>query len=204
MGRSKGNIDSPDETARNHLLASALKLFNRKGYAGTTVREIVAEAGVTKPVLYYYFGNKEGIYIELLEGSFKKLEDLLDGFHSEEGKVSEKLVTLFDRFFQLFCENIETVRLMHSIYYGPPQGAPFYDFEAYHRKLQDAVERLVEEGIRTGEFRRLDVNDVTLAIVGVLHVAMNSSLCQTSKAAVTRYGLSRLLNVIFQGILKKK
>ena len=31
MGRSKGNIDSPDETARNHLLASALKLFNREG-----------------------------------------------------------------------------------------------------------------------------------------------------------------------------
>jgi TetR/AcrR family transcriptional regulator len=204
MGRSKGNIDSTDETARNHLLASALKLFNRKGYAGTTVREIVAEAGVTKPVLYYYFGNKEGIYIELLEGSFKKLEDLLDSFHSEEGRVSEKLVTLYDKFFQLICENIETVRLMHSIYYGPPQGAPFYDFEAYHRKLQDAVERLVEEGTRTGEFRTLDVNDVTLAIVGVLHVAMNSSLCQISKAAVTRNGLSRLLNVIFQGILKKK
>ena len=184
MGRSKGNIDSPDETARNHLSASALKLFNRKGYAGTTVREIVAEAGVTKPVLYYYFGNKEGIYIELLEGSFKKLEDLLDSFHSEEGKVSEKLMTLYDRFFQLICENIETVRLMHSIYYGPPQGAPFYDFEAYHRKLQDAVGRLVEEGVRTGEFRNLDVSDVTLAIVGVLHVAMNSScLLYTSDAA---------------------
>ena len=204
MGRLRGKIDSPDETVRNNLLTSALKLFNRKGYAGTTVREIVAEAGVTKPVLYYYFGNKEGIYIELLEGSFKKLEDLLDSFHSEEGKVSEKLVTLYDRFFQLICENIETVRLMHSIYYGPPQGAPFYDFEAYHRKLQDAVERLVEEGVRAGEFRTLDVSDVTLAIIGVLHVAMNSSLCQTSKAAVTRDGLSRLLNVIFQGILKKE
>jgi TetR/AcrR family transcriptional regulator len=204
MGRSKGSIDSSDETARNNLLTSALKLFNCKGYAGATVREIVADAGVTKPVLYYYFGNKEGIYIELLEGSFKKLEDLLDSFHSEEGKVSEKLVTLYDKFFGLICENIETVRLMHSIYYGPPQGAPFYDFEAYHRKLQDAVERLVEEGIRAGEFRTLDVNDATLAIVGVLHVAMNSSLCQISKAAVTQDGLSRLLNVIFQGILKKE
>ena len=204
MGRSKGPIDSPDETARTHLLASALKLFNRKGFAGTTVREIVAEAGVTKPVLYYYFGNKEGIYIELLEGSFKKLEDLLDSFHSEEGKVSEKLVTLYDRFFQLFCENIETVRLMHSIYYGPPQGAPFYDFEAYHRKLQDAVERLVEEGVRTGEFRTLDVNDVKMTIIGALHVAMNGRLCQTSEAAISRNGLSRLLNVIFQGILRRE
>ena len=82
MGRPKGKIDSPDETARNLLLASALKLFNQKGYTGTTVREIVADAGVTKPVLYYYFGNKEGIYLELFEDPFRQFEELLKVFLS--------------------------------------------------------------------------------------------------------------------------
>jgi len=36
------------------------------------VREIVAAAGVTKPVLYYYFRNKEGIYLELMQGSLPR------------------------------------------------------------------------------------------------------------------------------------
>ena len=157
MGRSKGNIDSPDETARNHLLASALKLFNQKGYAATTVREIVADAGVTKPVLYYYFGNKEGIYLELFEGPLREFEELLEGFSSESGRASEKLTALCENTFQLYSNNLEKAKLLNAIYYGPPQGAPFINFEAYHTKLLDAIEELVEEGIRTDEFRELDV-----------------------------------------------
>ena len=45
-------------------LSAARELFARKGYSGTSVREIVAAADVTKPVLYYYFRNKEGLYLE--------------------------------------------------------------------------------------------------------------------------------------------
>ena len=44
--------------ARERLLSGATELFASKGYAATTVREIVERAGVTKPVLYYYFRSK--------------------------------------------------------------------------------------------------------------------------------------------------
>src|SRR3970282_247165 len=67
-----------DGVARDRLLKSATLLFTRKGYAGATVREIVAAAGVTKPVLYYYFRNKEGIYLELMRGGFSRFDSLLE------------------------------------------------------------------------------------------------------------------------------
>ena len=41
--------------ARERLLETATDIFAKKGYAGTSVREIVNRAGVSKPVLYYYF-----------------------------------------------------------------------------------------------------------------------------------------------------
>jgi AcrR family transcriptional regulator len=204
MGRSRENIDSPDETVRNHLLSSALKLFNLKGYASTTVREIVAEAGVTKPVLYYYFGSKEGIYLELFEGPFREFEELLKGFSSESGRASEKLTALCESAFQLYRNNLEKAKLLNAIYYGPPQGAPYINFEAYHSKLIDTIGRLVEEGIRTGEFRELDVKDITLAIIGAFHIAMDMILCQTPGITIRQNALSRVLNIIFQGILKKE
>jgi TetR/AcrR family transcriptional regulator len=204
MSRLKGNIASTDETVRGHLLVSALKLFNQKGYAGTTVREIVADAGVTKPVLYYYFGNKEGIYLELLEGPLRKFEELLENFCCEGGKASEKLKALCESSFQFYCENIEKAKLMNAIYYGPPQGAPYLNFEAYHAKLFNTIGQLVEEGIRTNEFRELDVKDIILAIVGAFHIAMDIMLCQTPAITISQDVLSRILNVIFQGILKKE
>jgi TetR/AcrR family transcriptional regulator len=204
MSRPKGNIDSAEEPARNHLLASALKLFNQKGYAGTTVREIVADAGVTKPVLYYYFGNKEGIYLELLEGPLQRFEELLENYCGEEGMASERLKALYESSFQFYCENIEKAKLMNAIYYGPPQGAPHINFDAHHAKLINTTGRLVEEGIKTGEFRELDVMDVTLAVIGVLHIAMDMMLCQVPEITIRQNALSRVLNIIFQGILKKE
>ena len=69
--------DESPPGARQRLLNSAAELFNSKGYAATTVREIVKAAGVTKPVLYYYFRNKEGIFLELMRATYVKFNSLV-------------------------------------------------------------------------------------------------------------------------------
>lgn len=47
------------------LLLSALSHFAAKGYNGVQVKEVAAEAGVSKPTLYYHFGSKEGLFRQL-------------------------------------------------------------------------------------------------------------------------------------------
>src|SRR4030067_721754 len=112
---------SSDIAVRERLLSCATQLFTQKGYTATTVREIVAAAGVSKPVLYYYFQNKEGIYLELIRGAFAKLDTLLEASRSERGNAIEKLLRLCDQVLSLFEEKIEVAKLMYSISYGPPQ-----------------------------------------------------------------------------------
>jgi AcrR family transcriptional regulator len=204
MGRLKKSIDSSDLTVRNLLLASALKLFNQKGYASTTVREVVADAGVTKPVLYYYFGNKEGIYLELFEGPLREFEELLEGFSSKGSGASEKLTALCEAISHLYQDNFEKAKLLNAVYYGPPQGTPFIDFEAYHNKMLDAIGRLVEEGVTTGEFLELDQKVVTLAIMGGFHIAMDMLLYQAPAITIGQDTLSHILDIIFHGILKRE
>lgn len=60
-GYRKGN-----ET-RAHLLAVALKIFSRDGFAGATTRQIAEEAGTSLPTLRYYFGDKAGLYLACAE-----------------------------------------------------------------------------------------------------------------------------------------
>ncbi len=189
----------PDGTARGRLLKSAIDLFTRKGYAGTTVREIVTAAAVTKPVLYYYFRSKEGIYLELMRGGFSQFDSVLEKSLSERGSARQRLTQLCNRVFSLFLEHIDVARLMYAIYYGPPQGAPYIDFDAYHRTLRDAVRGLVREGIRRGEFRKGDVDDRMWALIGALNVAMESRLCQPGDA-LDQEGLERVLHIIFLGM----
>ncbi|MGC9053361.1 MAG: TetR/AcrR family transcriptional regulator, partial [Candidatus Hydrogenedens sp.] len=65
-------INEQNFSTEERLLKSALKLFSEKGYEGTSIREIIEDAGVTRPVLYYYFQNKEDLFRKLVESIVKQ------------------------------------------------------------------------------------------------------------------------------------
>ncbi|GAB4240473.1 MAG: TetR/AcrR family transcriptional regulator [Deltaproteobacteria bacterium] len=184
---------------RERLLEGATALFASKGYAGTTVREIVERAGVTKPVLYYYFRSKEGIYLELMREPFGRFAAVVDAAVRADAAAKQRLFRLCLATYDIFNENIDAARVMYSIYYGPPQGAPFIDFDAYHRRFQNAVLQVLREGIRSGEFRRVDPRDAMWAVIGALNVAMEVELCHPPQS-LGRAGVRRVLEVVLEGI----
>ena len=198
MAKAKRVSKSPDISVRERLLAAATDLFSRKGYSATTIREIVAAAGVTKPVLYYYVRSKEGIYLELMSGAFAKLDALIEASRGEGGSPTERLLTLSDKVFTLFMDNLEGARLMYSIYYGPHQGAPFFNFDAYHLKFQDAIRQWVKKGMHQGEFQKGNAEDRVWAVLGAVNVAMEGHLSHPERA-IDRKGLARILKLILRG-----
>jgi len=185
---------------RERLLSGATDLFASKGYASTTVREIVERAGVTKPVLYYYFRSKEGIYLDLMREPFGKFAALVEETLLTAGSARERLFRLCLRAYDIVVEHIDAARVMYAIYYGPPQGAPFIDFDAYHRRFQEAVLQVLGEGIRDGEFRRVNLHDAMWAVVGAVNVAMEVELCHPPQS-LGRDGVRRVLEIVLEGIV---
>jgi len=184
---------------RERLLSGATGLFASKGYAATTVREIVERAGVTKPVLYYYFRSKEGIYLDLMREPFSKFAALVEETLVPAGSARERLFRLCLMGYDIFVENLDAARVMYSIYYGPPQGAPFIDFDAYHRRFQEAVLQVLREGILDGEFRRVNLQDAMWAVTGAVNVAMEVELCHPSQS-LGRDGVRRVLKIVLEGV----
>ncbi len=70
-------------------------------------------------------------------------------------------------------------------------------------KFQEAVRRLIEEGIRKGEFRKGNPDDMTWAVIGAINVAMEVHLGHP-ELQLGREGLARVLKIIFQGISAEK
>ena len=201
-GRERKEAGAGGE-ARERLLSGATALFASKGYAATTVREIVERAGVTKPVLYYYFRSKEGIYLELMREPFSKFAALVEETFLPAGSARERLFRLCLQAYDIFVENLDAARVMYSIYYGPPQGAPFIDFDAYHRRFQEAVLQVLGEGIRNGEFRRVNPSDAMWAVIGALNVAMEVELCHP-RQSLGRDGVRRVLELVLEGIVMNR
>ncbi len=186
-------------TVRDRLLAAALQLFTRKGYAATTVREIVDAAGVTKPVLYYYFGSKGGLYLELMNSSHAILERIIAEIIATPGSSRDRIIRFCTGVFDGSLECIEVVRLIYSIYFGPPQGAPPFSHDQLFDRLLEILEVLVCEGVSSGELQKVNERDATWAIVGGLIVVLEEQLCHTPPR-IGREGLVRMLNLMFSGI----
>lgn len=69
---------TPRTGTRQRILDVAAHLFACKGYAGTSIRDISEELGVTKAALYYHFESKEDILTELLEHPVAAVREVLD------------------------------------------------------------------------------------------------------------------------------
>lgn len=71
---------SAPTTPRERLLGEAMRLFGERGFDAVTTREICAAAGVNPGAIHYHFGDKEGLYAEVLRLPVRELQHQLVGF----------------------------------------------------------------------------------------------------------------------------
>lgn len=199
MARPRKESGQPDAAVRERMLAAALRLFVERGYAATSVREIVEETGVSKPVLYYYFRNKEGLYLEIMDGIGLLFQQRIADLQSTTGSSRQRLLHFFVGMFDSVRENLPVVSLAYSIYFGPPQGAPFIDFNRFFDQTLATVDALISEGIDNGELAECDRTALAWSLVGSYHTILEEQICRTPPR-MDRGGLIAVINQILDGV----
>ncbi len=191
-----------DSAVRERLLTEALQLFNAKGYAATSVREIVAAAGVSKPTLYYYFQNKEGIYLALMHSTLATFQAAVEQLVVPQGTARQRLLRFATGVFDLFVDQLAVVRLIYAIYFGPPQGTPEFSHKQFYDVMLRVVAGMVEDGMTAGEFRPEPVHDLTWLVISCMNTVMEEQLCN-QPPRVDRANLERMLGMVLDGIAVK-
>jgi AcrR family transcriptional regulator len=193
------HLPDPDIAVRERLLAAALQLFTARGYAATTVREIVETAGVTKPSLYYYFNSKEGIYLALMQGAGETFEATLGEILAGGGTAREQILRFCSGMFSVSRAHLDLVRLMYAMFFGPPQGAPHYEFDALFTRMLATITDIVNTGITTGEFKPLPARELTWGIMGIFNTILEEQLSQPNPR-IDEAGLVATLSIFLDGI----
>ena len=195
----KGNNE---RGVRNALLLTGIDLFAEKGYASTSVREIVSAAGVTKPVLYYYFQSKEGLFQAILDWAAEEQEVILEEALQTPGTALEQIVHLYRRIYQGLMENQQLFKLINHLFFGPPQGAPRYDIERFHRRMVEVIKKIYQGGLRQGEVREIDPEEATLLVLGVTDYCFHLDYLHPESMDPDR--AERLLRLAFRGLSERK
>lgn len=187
---------------RDALLLAGINLFAEKGYASTSVREIVSVAGVTKPVLYYYFQSKEGLFKAILDSAAQQLEIMLEEALQKPGTALERIVLLYRRIYEGLMEHHQLFKLINHLFFGPPQGTPNYDIERFHRRMVEVIKEIYLGGLRRGEFREVDPEEATLLVLGVTDYCFHLDYLHPESMDPDR--AERLLRLAFQGLSQRE
>ena len=103
---------------REAIINSALKLFCRRGYDAVGVQEIVDQAGITKPTLYYYFGSKQGLLKEILRTNSEILEKMLQEAVEIQGDIPDVLFRVARAYFDFAAGHWEFYLFMVSQFHS--------------------------------------------------------------------------------------
>jgi TetR/AcrR family transcriptional regulator len=106
---------------RSRLQAVALDLFAARGYDAVGVQEIVEAAGVTKPTLYHYFGNKQGLLQSALHDPAHDLLDQLAAEAAYHGDLPLNLSRIVRTYFRFARQRPTFLRLLLALWFAPPE-----------------------------------------------------------------------------------
>lgn len=190
-----------DERVRTRLLNAAVRVFDRKGYAAASVREVAEMAGVTKPAVYYHFGSKEGLLLAILEQAKREVDSAIEQALARTGTARARILAMCEDIYGLFGQNVPIARVAHAVFLGPPEGAPPFDVTVFEARFRGAIERIVGDGIASGELRDVAPRDTALAVMGILE-GCNERQLHPAFEPVGLDGLRRLLNLLFDGVTR--
>ena len=183
-----------DRTTRKHLLNVALRHFADRGYAGTSVQDIVDEAKVAKPMLYYYFDSKAGLYQALIDNAHDERFRILSEAAKDHQNLRAQLTAILIALFNFIQGHREVVRLAFATAFAAPGELP--EQLCYKEKCQrnfEFLHDLMKEGVARGELDgRFDTRELTVAWYGLMNVYAMGQLLQPE----IRYSKETAQNVV--------
>jgi AcrR family transcriptional regulator len=148
-----GRVNDPEGTKRN-IIEVAMKEFAENGLSGARIDEIAAKTKSSKRMIYYYFGDKEGLYLKVLEEAYSRVRATEATLDLQDLPPNDALRTLVGFTFDHHNSHEAFIRLVmiENIHHGE-----FLARSPVIQKLNvtaiDTVREVYDRGVKEGVFR---------------------------------------------------
>jgi TetR/AcrR family transcriptional regulator len=142
------------EATKSKILAAAWHEFAQKGFAGARVDAIAARAGANKRMIYHYYGDKEGLFIAVLEAAYDRVrsaEQALDLEHMEPVAAMRRMVEFT---FDSFIKDRSFIQLLNNEnLYKARHLKKSTRVTDMHSPLIGIIDGILRRGVASGVFR---------------------------------------------------
>ncbi|HXT80901.1 MAG TPA: TetR/AcrR family transcriptional regulator [Acetobacteraceae bacterium] len=152
---------------RERILEEAVKLFYERGFNGTTLDDIAAELGVTKPFIYTHFRSKVDLLAALCKPTIEMSLEAVSRAADSAGTPAERLHRAIVGFTKVVLQRQANI----AIYFREEKNLTrdaLDEINALRKQFDRVLSQLLLEGVEAGEFHVPDVDLAALAIGGMI------------------------------------
>ena len=155
-----------EESRRDQILRAATMLFSEKTFHGTSVKDIADAVGILKSSLYYYISGKEKLLADIILETVKTLKEDLSRVESAEVTPVEGLRQIISAIVR-FNTGYREVGILWLTEQHVISSLEMDEVTEMLKQRNKFLEKTLDEGIKMGVFRPVDVRMASLAIVGL-------------------------------------
>jgi AcrR family transcriptional regulator len=148
------------------ILKVATAEFADKGLSGARIDEIAAATRTSKRMIYYHFSGKEGLYLAVLEESYRRIREIEMQLHLEDLAPEDALRKLVSFTFDYQHDNEDFIRLvMNENMHRGEYLAQSKTIQELNLPAISAVQTVYQRGVKAGVFRKnVDPVDLHMSI----------------------------------------
>jgi AcrR family transcriptional regulator len=153
---------------RQKFLDVASKLFARDGYAEVSLEDIAASIDARKGSMSYYWRRKEDFLLEIVRRFSGSIQTELQDISARDSSATERLRAAIDR----HVNSILSSRTYATIFFEQRRHLPRKEQRAMSRfdsMIVDVYRRIIEDGVKAGEFKAFDAGIVTMELLGLMN-----------------------------------
>ncbi len=204
-------MNSKQDERRREILAASLQTFSDKGYDKTSMADIVRVTGLSKGTLYWYFKNKQELYLALMEFVIDQFFEEFDGmFEASQAQTPwEALSQMFRAIDDLLSRDPKIGSLTLDFML---QGLHYPEFQAkygqYYARYIEVLSTIIQRGIDSGEFRPVDARAAAATLIALGDGIMLQALVRDYITLDWEWQISKILQetekLFMKGLLKEE
>ncbi|MDE1570181.1 TetR/AcrR family transcriptional regulator [Aquabacter sp. P-9] len=155
------------EEKRFAVMRAATRLFNERGFHATSLDDVAARLGVTKPTIYHYLGNKDQVLLECVTFGLDQVLEAAERSRAASGNGLARLQAFLRRFAEINMDDFGRCVIRTGDEVLSPESAK--TFRALKGQIDRAMRALVAEGIADGSIAPGDPRMIAFTLAGALN-----------------------------------
>lgn len=158
---------SAREAKRSAVLRAAVQMFNERGFHQTSLDDVAASLGISKPTIYHYLGNKDQVLLECVTIGLGQLIDAAEDARRKPGSGADRLMAFLGRYARINMDDFGRCVIRTGDEALAPDSR--VKFRELKRRIDANMRSLIEEGVADGSLAECDPKLAAFTIAGALN-----------------------------------